>query len=186
MRGSHYLECFKMQPNSPKLNVLTWTRDKNTQIKPKHILLVIAPKGRLWREPRAWFVGLTVKQSPTREAVAKSMWYTWWRGWLRSPCTGIASLPMTTLFFSSLRTQGWFGGLAVKQSPAREAVAKSMRYISWRGWLRSPCTSIASLAMTIRFFACHFNSKHFLEIGTTRQDDPFFSLSSQLQAFLRK
>ena len=27
------------------------------------------------------------------------------------------------------------------------------------------------LAMTIRFFACHFNSKHFLENGTTRSDD---------------
>ena len=40
----------------------------------------------------------------------------------------------------------------VKQSPARESVAKSMRYISCRGWLRSPCTGIASLAMTIRFY----------------------------------
>ena len=60
---------------------------------------------------------------------------------------------MTTLFLSSLRTQRWFAGLAVKPSPAQEAVAKSMRYITWRGWLRSPCTSIASLPMT---YFCSF------------------------------
>ncbi|MCG8388090.1 MAG: hypothetical protein MJA30_21255, partial [Cytophagales bacterium] len=58
----------------------------------------------------------------------------------------------------------------VKQSPAREAAATSMRYIYWRGWLRSPCTSIASLAMTIRFLFCHLHSKHFRENGTSRRE----------------
>ena len=45
-----------------------------------------------------------------------------------------------------------FVGPALKQSPAREAAAKSMRCIPWRGWLRNPRAITASLAMTIRFF----------------------------------
>ena len=105
-----------------------------------------------------------VKRSPAHGTRTGSIRSHTRGGQLRNPPTNHASLPMTTLFLSSLRTQGWFGGLAVKQSPAREAVAKSMRYISWRGWLRSP------------------QHPH----RQPRQDDPFFILSSQLQAFSRK
>ena len=43
-------------------------------------------------------------------------------------------------------------GRCVKRSPARETIPKSMQCISWRGWLRSPCAGIASLAMTIILF----------------------------------
>ena len=111
------------------------------------VLIVIA-------NPAGW-LQQGVKRSPTRGTRTGSIRSHTRRGQLRNPPTNYASLPMTTLFSSSLRTQGWFVGKAVKQSPAREAAATatSMRYIYWRGWLRSPCTSIASLPMT---YFCFF------------------------------
>ncbi|MCG8386677.1 MAG: hypothetical protein MJA30_14100, partial [Cytophagales bacterium] len=48
-----------------------------------------------------------------------------------------------------------------------------------------PSTLTASLAKTIRFLFCHPNSKHFRENGTTRHDDPFFCLSTPLQALCK-
>ena len=163
----------------------------------KSPLIVIAnPAGSL---------GRCVKRSPARETIPKSMRCIARKGWLRSTCISITSLPMTyfcsfvianpvswlrqgvkrspargtktgsirsctrgrqlhnpptnhaslpmpPLFLSSLRTQRWFVGKTVKQSPTRETIPKSMRCISWRGWRRSPCTGIASLATTIRFY----------------------------------
>ena len=73
------------------------------------------------------------------------------QGWLRSPCTGIASLPMTYFYFFVIANPACWLRQGVKRSPARRTRTGSIRSHTRRGQLRNPPTNHASLSVTIIF-----------------------------------
>ena len=119
--------------------------------------VIANPARGLWR---------CVKRSPAREAVAKSMRYISWRGWLHSPYTGTASLPMTYLVLIVIANPAGWLQQGVKRSPTRGTRTGSIRSHTRRGQLRNPPTSYASLAVTIIFTVLSFHPNIFAKMVT--------------------
>ena len=98
---------------------------------------------------------------PCSRSGAKSMRYISWRRWLRSPCTGIASLPMTYFCFFVIANPVCWLWQGVKRSPTRGTRTGSIRSHTRGGQLRNPPTNYASLAVTINFPILSFQLQAF-------------------------
>ena len=121
--------------------------------------VIANPARGLWRR---------VKRSPAREAVAKSMRYISWRGWLHSPYTGTASLPMTYFCSFVIANPACWLRQGVKRSPTRGTRTASIRSHTRGGQLRNPPTNYASLPMTYLVLIVIANPAGWLQQGVKR------------------